>query len=73
MFKEVNVTRTVVSSVDHSAFITVDSQRIVPEGITRFSPGARVEVTVASDSYLVKALQDDHLSVFDAERWVVAR
>ena len=66
------ITRTVMSSLEHSTYVSVDSQHVVPECITRFSPGTRVEVRpLRGGSYAVQALAGDPLRVFGEENWCI--
>lgn len=64
------ITRTVMSSLEHSTYVSVDSQAVVPECITRFSPGTRVEVRpLRGGLFAVQPQAGDPLRVFGEETW----
>ena len=64
------MTRTVMNSAQHSAYITVDGKLVVPTFITRFSAGTRVEVYVdRSGNYAVIPVEGDSLRIFGEEKW----
>ena len=64
------ITRTVMSSTDHSTYVSIDSRPVVPECITRFSPGTRVEIrALRGGSYAVQPQVGDPLRVFGEEIW----
>lgn len=70
----VTVTRTVVCSPEHSSYVTIDRSPVVPACVSRFDPGARVEVTRTWPGlYAVRAIEGDHRRVFEPELWHVAR
>lgn len=51
-------------------FVSVDSAPVVPELITRFSPGTKVELRkVNADTYGVQALEGDSTRIFGEETW----
>lgn len=67
------ITRTVVSSPEHSTYVTVDSVPVIPECITRFDPGTRVEVRkVRGNQYAVIPVEGNSLRVFGEELWRAA-
>lgn len=67
------ITRTVMSSLEHSTYVSVDSRPVVPECITRFSPGTRVEIRVLrGGTYAVQPQAGDPLRVFGEEVWHAA-
>jgi hypothetical protein len=64
------ITRTVMSGLEHSAYVSVDSKPVVPECITRFGSGTRVEIRkLRGAAYAVQALEGDLLRVFGEETW----
>lgn len=64
------ITRTVMNSPQHSTYVSVDSRPVVPECITRFSPGTRVEIrALRGGIYAVQPQSDDPLRVFGEEIW----
>lgn len=66
-------TRTVLSDTMHSTYVSVDSRHVVPECITRFSRGTRVEVReLRSGKFAVQPLEGDPLRIFGEETWCVA-
>jgi len=67
------ITRTVMNSSEHSTYVSVDSRPVVPECITRFSPGIRVEVrTLRGGSFAVIPVEGDLLRIFGEEIWRAA-
>lgn len=64
------ITRTVLSGQENCMYVTIDSVVVVPECVTRFSPGARVEVRkVSNGAYAVKAPDTDSMCIFSEEAW----
>lgn len=64
------LTRTVVSNLEHSTYVSVDSSPVVPECITRYGAGTRVEVRkLRGDSYAVQPIEGDPLRIFGEETW----
>lgn len=67
------LTRTVMNSIEHSTYVSVDSRAVVPECITRFSPGTRVEIrALRGGAYAVQPQEGDPLRVFGEETWRAA-
>lgn len=60
-----------MSSLEHSTYVSIDRAVVIPQCITRFDPGSRVEVRhLAQGGFAVKATQDDHRRIFEEERWL---
>ena len=67
------ITRTVMSGIEHSTYVTVDNIPVVPECITRFSPGTRVELRpLKNGRFAVQPIEGDTLRVFGEESWRLA-
>ncbi len=59
-----------MSGLEHSTYVSIDSVPVVPECISRFSSGTRVEVRkLRGSSYAVQAVEGDMLRVFGEETW----
>lgn len=64
------ITRTVMSSLEHTAYLSIDRTIVVPQCITRFDTGSRVEVRRSErGGFAVRATRDDHRRVFEEEAW----
>lgn len=64
------ITRTVMSGIEHTTYVSVDSVPVVPACITRYGAGTRVEVRkVRGKTYAVQAVSNDPLRVFGEETW----
>jgi len=64
--------RTVINDVNHGTHITLQGLCIVPECITRFSAGTRIEIRndpVHGGLFLVQACMHDQLRIFGEETW----
>jgi hypothetical protein len=62
-----------MTGLEHSTYVTVDSKPVVPECITRFSPGTRVEVkALRSSRFAVRAVETDPMHIFGEENWRLA-
>ncbi len=67
------ITRTVMNSIEHTTYVSVESKFVVPECITRFSPGTRVEVRpIRGGKFGVQPIDGDSLRIFGEEIWHLA-
>lgn len=65
------ITRTVMSGIEHLTYVSLDGVSVVPECITRYGSGTRVEVRkINGKKYAVQPLASDPRRIFGEETWL---
>lgn len=59
-----------MSGLTHSTYVSIDNKAVVPECITRYGVGTRVELrALRGGSYAVQPIEGDSMRIFGEETW----
>lgn len=67
------ITRTVMSGIEHLTYVSIDGAPVVPQCITRYGSGMRVEIRkLRGNTFAVQPVANDPLRIFGEETWQLA-